>query len=89
MCHQSVGLIANVIEGFGISTILTSLRPDVTQGIGAPRAVYLRFPMGNPFGEPRKPAQQRRLLLSVLEIVPQLREPGLLVELPYRWRRMD
>jgi D-proline reductase (dithiol) PrdB len=89
MCHQSVGLIANVLEDVGLVTLLISLRPDVTQGTGAPRAMHIRFPMGNPVGEPGKTAQQRRILLSALEVIPQLREPGLLVELPYRWRRMS
>lgn len=88
MCHQSVGLIANGLEAAGMSTIVISLRPDVTQGTGAPRAMYIRFPMGDPVGEPGKPDQQRRILLSALELVPQLERPGLLVELPYRWRRM-
>ena len=88
MCHQSVGLIANALEGAGLATLIISLRPDVTQGTGAPRAMHIRFPMGNPVGEPGRPRQQRRILLSALEVLAQLRSPGLLVELPYRWRRM-
>jgi D-proline reductase (dithiol) PrdB len=88
MCHQSVGLIANGIEGAGMTTILVSLRPNVTHGIGIPRAIHIRFPMGNPMGEPGKPAQQRRILLSALEVMEQLSEPDQIVELPYRWRRM-
>jgi D-proline reductase (dithiol) PrdB len=50
--------------------------------------LHIRFPMGNPIGEPGKPRQQRRILLSALEVLTQLRVPGHLVELPYRWRRM-
>jgi hypothetical protein len=88
MCHQSVGLIANALEGAGLSTLVLSLRPDVSQGTGAPRMLHIRFPMGNPIGEPGKPRQQRRILLSALEVLTQLRVPGHLVELPYRWRRM-
>ena len=88
MCHQSVGLVANAIEGFDISTVVISVKPDVTQGTGAPRAVNFRFPMGNPVGEPDKPDQQRRLLQSTLEVLEQLQEPGHLVRLPYSWRRM-
>lgn len=71
-----------------MSTVTISLKPEVTQGTGCPRAVRVRFPMGNPVGEPHKPDQQRRILRSVLEVMEQVREPGLLVELPYRWRRM-
>lgn len=71
-----------------MSTIVSSLRPDVTQGTGAPRASYMHFPMGNPMGEPGKPAQQRRILRSILETMQQLEGPDQLVEIPYRWRRM-
>ncbi|MPZ14945.1 MAG: hypothetical protein GEU73_11075 [Chloroflexi bacterium] len=71
-----------------MSTVLVTVRPDVTQETGCPRGVHIRFPMGNPIGEPHKPNQQRRILLSVLELMQQLREPGPLIELPYRWRRM-
>jgi hypothetical protein len=65
-----------------------TVNPVVTQGTGCPRAVRVRFPMGNPMGEPHKPDQQRRILRSVLELMAQLEEPGPVVELPYRWRRM-
>jgi hypothetical protein len=71
-----------------MSTIQVTLKPDVTHGTGSPRSVRVRFPMGNPVGEPHKPNQQRRILRSVLEVLPQVRVPGLIVELPYRWRRM-
>ena len=69
--------------------MIITVRPDVTQMTGCPRAVHVRFPMGNPVGEPHKPAQQRRILLSALEVLEQLRQPGPIVELPYRWRRMQ
>lgn len=71
-----------------MSTIVISVRPDVTQGTGPPRAVHVRFPMGNPVGEAEKPDQQRRILQSVLEILPQVPRGELMYPLPYRWRRM-
>jgi hypothetical protein len=88
VCHQSVGLVANTLEGAGMSTVEVTLKPDVTHGTGTARSVRVRFPMGNPVGEPHKPNQQRRILRSVLEVMQQVQEPGLIVELPYRWRRM-
>ncbi len=60
----------------------------MTQGVGAPRAMYLRFPLGNSLGEPDRPHQQRTILLAALEALQELREPGQMVEAPYRWRRM-
>jgi D-proline reductase (dithiol) PrdB len=51
-----------------------------------PRAVYVRFPLGNPLGEPGRPDQQRRILDEMLELLETAEEPQI-VELPYRWRR--
>lgn len=89
MCHQSVGLVANILEGAGMSTFHITVRPDVTQETGVPRAARVRFPMGNPVGEPGKPEQQRRILAGALEAMHALEEPGHILELPFRWRRME
>ena len=83
-----MGLIANAVEGAGISTLVLSVRPDVTQGVGAPRALYVRFPLGNSFGEAERPDQQRTILRGALDVLPTLGEPGLTIESGYRWRRM-
>jgi D-proline reductase (dithiol) PrdB len=83
-----VGLLANAIEGAGISTVLLTVRPEVTQGVGAPRAMYVRFPLGNSLGEPHRPDQQRTILLAALDALQRVEEPGLMVESPFRWRRM-
>jgi hypothetical protein len=39
-------------------------------------------------GEPHKPDQQRLMLTAVLEQLVAISEPGTIVELPFRWRRM-
>lgn len=88
MCHQSVGLLQGAIERQGISTISVTVRPEITARTNVSRACYLRFPTGNPMGEPHKPDQQRTILLAVLEQLAAIQEPGTLVELPFRWRRM-
>ena len=48
----------------------------------------MRFPTGNPIGEPNKAEQQRMILTAVLEQLAEIKEPGTIVELPFRWRRM-
>ena len=87
MCHQSVGLLQGAIEREGIPTISVTVRPEITAHARVSRACYLRFPTGNPMGEPRKPDQQRQLLLAVLEQLAAIQEPETIVELPFRWRR--
>ena len=88
MCHQSVGLVQHALESAGIATVSVTLRPDITAHVGAPRAAFVRFPLGNPLGEAGRRDPQRRILTDLLGLVERLEEPTL-VELPYRWRRMD
>ncbi len=88
MCHQSVGLLQGAIERQGIPTISVTVRPEITAHANISRACYLRFPTGNPMGVPHKPDQQRIILTAVLEQLVAISEPGTIVELPYRWRRM-
>lgn len=88
MCHQSVGLVQDVLERAGIATVSVTLRPDITAHVNVPRAAFVRFPLGNPFGEGGRPDHQRRILEDLLGLVVSAREPTL-VELPWRWRRMD
>ena len=62
-------------------------QPHITASVGAPRAVYLRFPAGNQLGEAGKPQQQRAIVTAALEAASYIQSPGTIVELPYRWRR--
>lgn len=89
MCHQSVGLVQQAIEAAGIATVSLTLRPDITFGVRVPRAAFVRFPLGNPFGENGRRDHQRVVLRDLLELVATAEEPETLIELPHRWRRMD
>lgn len=86
MCHRSVGLVQSELEGAGMSTVSVSLRPDISLAMKVPRAAYVRFPLGNPMGEPGRADQQRRILEDLFELLERAEEPQL-VEMPYRWRR--
>lgn len=69
-----------------MSTVSLCLRPDISFAMKVPRAAYVRFPLGNPLGEPGRPDQQRRILDDLFELLETAVKPGI-VELPYRWRR--
>lgn len=69
-----------------MATVIVSMRPEISFAMKVPRGAYVRFPLGNPFGEPDRPDQQNRILHDLLELVESAKEPTL-VELPYRWRR--
>lgn len=88
MCHQSVGLVQGELERRGIATVSVTLRPEITAHMNVSRAAYVRFPLGNPFGEGGRRDHQRRILEDLLGLVVAAEEP-VLAELPYRWRRMD
>ncbi len=82
-----MGLIARVIEAAGIPTVCISLQREITAQVKPPRAIFLKWPMGHPMGEPHRPAQQRKVLEDALELLVSAREPGVIVDLPYRWKR--
>jgi hypothetical protein len=69
----------------GIPTVLVSTGRDLTELVKPPRSVFVNFPMGNPFGRPEQPEEQRLILLDALELAVTAREPGVLVDLPYTW----
>ena len=71
-----------------MSTIVVTVRPDITQEVGAPRAMYVRFPLGNSVGEPDRPDQQRIILHAALQALAELQQPGQMIESGFRWRRM-
>jgi hypothetical protein len=89
MCHQSVGLVQGALERAGIATVTLTLRPEITAHMNVSRAAFVRFPLGNPFGEAGRPDHQGRILTDLLHLVNDATEPNTLIELPYRWRRMD
>lgn len=88
MCHRSVGLAQQILEGAGIATVSITMAPVVTFGVGVPRALYVRFPYGNPYGEPDDHQAQRRILEAALRWLYDAREPNQMVRLPVAWRRM-
>lgn len=69
-----------------MSTAAVCLRPDISLAMKVPRAVYVRFPLGNPMGEPGRADQQARILEDLFTLLEGAEEPQI-VELPYRWRR--
>ncbi|MEE9615146.1 MAG: hypothetical protein V3W31_09425 [Thermodesulfobacteriota bacterium] len=84
-----MGLIQREIERAGIPTISVSIVRKLTEEVKAPRAVFLRWPMGHPLGEPGRVDQQTVVVKRALEALEKIKEPGTIVDLPYRWRRYD
>ena len=82
-----MGLVQRELERAGLGTVSITLARPVTEQVRVPRAYFVRYPFGHPFGEPDAPAQQRQILSDALGLLESAREPGIIVDSPYRWRR--
>ncbi|HEY1352812.1 MAG TPA: hypothetical protein VGF67_24620 [Ktedonobacteraceae bacterium] len=71
----------------GVTTIALALVKEIAEAAKAPRMLYLRWPFGHALGEPGNVAQQRTILHDMLSMARAAPRPGLVIELPYRWRR--
>ncbi len=64
-----------------------SLTKDLTAAVGVPRALFVKWPLGHPLGEPGNAAQQRTLIFDALKLLLTAQAPGIIAEPGYRWRR--
>lgn len=70
-------------------TISISIVRKFTEEIRPPRAVFLKWPLGHPLGEPHNIKQQSMILRKAFDALADIKEPGTIVDLPYRWRRYE
>ncbi len=82
-----MGLIARTLERADIATVSVSLARDLTEAVGAPRAVFVKWPLGHPLGEPHAPLQQRTVIFRALSLLVTASQPGVIEDLGLRWRR--
>ena len=82
-----MGLLAREIEARGVTTVGLALVKEVAIAARAPRFLYLHWPFGHALGEPGNILQQRAVLHNMLSMAVVAPRPGLVAELPYRWRR--
>ncbi len=60
-----------------------------TEDVKSPRAVFVKWPLGHPLGEPFKVATQMAVLKSALRALGTIKVPGTIIDLPYRWKRYE
>jgi D-proline reductase (dithiol) PrdB len=82
-----VGLLQNAIEDAGIATVSISMVPYISIPTGVPRTLYVRFPYGDPFGEPGDAPRQREVLTAALQWLYDAPAPNRLFKLGVSWRR--
>ncbi len=76
-----MGALAHYFERDGIATAHVSLVREHTELIRPPRALWVPFMLGRPFGAPNAPEFQRKVLMAALKLLEASRGP-LLEEFP-------
>ena len=47
VCHQTVSLVARLLEENGIATVVMGCAKDIVEHVGVPRLLFSDFPLGN------------------------------------------
>ena len=81
--------MARAIEAAGIPTVITMMYKQVADALKPPRVAYVRFPFGQPLGQPNYADLHRVVVEDSLRLLTTAAEPGTVEPLPYRWRRED
>ncbi len=76
LCHQTLGIIARVVEAAGIPTICISVDPTMTDKIRPPRTAYYKGEFGSVAGHADWPQYQRRILDETLRWIETFDQPG-------------
>ena len=82
-----MGLLAREIEACGVTTVALALVRELAVMVKAPRMLSLHWPFGHALGEPDKRDQQYIVLHDVFSMARRAPRPGLIVDLPYPWKR--
>lgn len=71
--------LAHYLEGGGLATVIVALVREHAEAMRPPRALWVPYELGRPFGEPDNPELQRQILAAALSMLdgPQ-REPRLI-----------
>jgi hypothetical protein len=64
-----VSALGHYLEEAGLATVAISLVRPQTEGVRPPRALWVPFELGRPFGPPSDPAFQSRVILAALRLL--------------------
>lgn len=85
VCHQTVSLVAGLLEQAGIATVVLGCARDIVEHVGAPRLLFSDFPLGNAAGRPHDPQSQAFTLELALQLLESATAPRTTVQSPLRW----
>lgn len=76
LCHQTLGIVARVIEDSGIPTMTISVDPKITDKVRPPRTAYYNGEIGSVAGLPNWREYQLRILDEALRWTETFDQPG-------------
>jgi D-proline reductase (dithiol) PrdB len=85
VCHQSVSLVARMLEANHISTVIMGCAKDIVEHVGVPRFLFSDFPLGNAAGRPNDRASQAFTLDLALRVLESAPSPRTTVQSPLLW----
>ena len=85
VCHQTLGLMARLLEANGIASVVMGCAKDIVEHVGVPRFVFSDFPLGNAAGRPNDPPSQAITLDLALGLLETASAPRTSVQSPLRW----
>jgi hypothetical protein len=77
-----VSALGHYTEEEGIATVAISLIRPQTENTKPPRALWVPFELGRPFGPPNDPAFQRRVILAALRLLEREGGPVIIEDFP-------
>jgi hypothetical protein len=77
-----VSALGHYLEEEGIATVAISLIRPQTENTKPPRALWVPFELGRPFGPPSEPAFQKRVILSALRLLECQTGPVIIEDFP-------
>jgi hypothetical protein len=77
-----VSALGHYLEEEGIATVAISLIRPQTENTKPPRALWVPFELGRPFGPPNDPAFQKRVILAALRLLDRDSGPVIIEDFP-------
>jgi hypothetical protein len=82
VCTRAVSALAHYLEEEGLATVAISLIRPQNENTKPPRALWVPFELGRPFGPPGDAAFQRRVILAALGMLERDKGPVIIEDFP-------
>ncbi len=89
ICHQTMSLLARVLEAAGIATVILGAAKDIVEHVGVPRLSFSDLPLGHAAGLPHDPASQDFTLALGLRLLESAPAARITLQSPLRWPGAD